>query len=229
MFDLTAWKEAFLKMTGALFGARVVCAGLQGSRARGEAREDSDIDTVLILDELSAQDLTAYRAGLKTLPHAELACGFVSGKKELAAWEPSELISFYFDTVPLSGDLEFIRPALTRQAARRAVLSGACGVYHACCHSALFGGAAELPALRKPVFFTLRVKFFAETGVFTVRETDLLPLLDETDRNICGLFSRPAEKTENEAFLAEAADLLLRWSGGLITRYGGAEPAGKRN
>jgi len=221
MFDLVVWEAAFLKMVGRLFGARVVCAGVQGSRARGEAHEDSDVDAVLILDELSAQDLADYRAGLQTLPYAELACGFVSGKRELAAWEPSELISFYFDTVPLSGDLEFIRPALTREAAERAVLSGACGVYHACCHACLFGGAAELRPLQKAVFFILRVKRFAETGDFVIRETDLMMLLDGEDRNVYSLLVQPGGQPSGKPFPTELAGALLRWSGRLIMQYGG--------
>ena len=48
------------------------------SRARGEAREDSDIDTVLVLDRLEASDLAA-------LPEAGRAL-LAAGPEELFAW-----------------------------------------------------------------------------------------------------------------------------------------------
>ena len=66
------------------FGDRVVFIGLQGSRARGEAGDGSDIDAVAILDTLSVRDLDTYRGILDRMPHRELACGFVSGADEIA-------------------------------------------------------------------------------------------------------------------------------------------------
>ena len=66
--------------------------GLQGSYARGEATETSDIDVVFILDELRANDLKIYSDMLDALPNRELVCGFVSGKAELYGWESSDLL-----------------------------------------------------------------------------------------------------------------------------------------
>lgn len=43
------------------FGDRLVFVGLQGSRARGEAREDSDIDLVVLLNHIDASNLERYR------------------------------------------------------------------------------------------------------------------------------------------------------------------------
>lgn len=216
-FDVQSWGETFVRAVEGAFGTRIVCAGIQGSRARGEAKPSSDIDTVLILDELSAEDLTVYRALLQTLPNAELICGFVSGRAELACWEPSELVSFYFDTLPLKGDLEFLRPLLTAEAARRAVLDGACGIYHACCHNVLFDHSAEvLLALYKAAFFVLRAKVFSEGGTFFRREDELIPNLCGAD---CAVMERRAHLMEHapeETELIAETDLLLRWSGALI-------------
>lgn len=130
--DMKSWVRAFESQMKAEFGSRVCFLGLQGSRARGEAHAGSDIDAVAILDKMSLDELARYRAVLERLPHRELACGFISGKEELCWWEPSELLQFYFDTVPVCGTLDFLRPALTPQAAQHAVLSGACSIYHAC-------------------------------------------------------------------------------------------------
>lgn len=66
------------------FGDRVAFIGLQGSRARGEATDSSDIDAVIILDRVSASDLDACRLILGDMPETELACGFISGIGEIS-------------------------------------------------------------------------------------------------------------------------------------------------
>ncbi|NCA92915.1 nucleotidyltransferase domain-containing protein, partial [bacterium] len=45
------WLDSFTKSVKDTFGQRIVCAGIQGSCARGEATEKSDIDVVVILDK----------------------------------------------------------------------------------------------------------------------------------------------------------------------------------
>ena len=82
------------------FENRVWFVGLQGSYGRGEATETSDIDVVVILDELSAKDILIYNDMLNTMSHRDLICGFLSGKNELMNWEPSDLVQFYNDTIP---------------------------------------------------------------------------------------------------------------------------------
>ena len=91
MIDITAWMHNFLQTLNETFGDRVWFVGLQGSYGRGEATEKSDIDTVVILDELSASDIKIYNDMLNTLPERKLLCGFLSGKAELLNWEPSDL------------------------------------------------------------------------------------------------------------------------------------------
>lgn len=88
------------------FGSRIWFMGLQGSYGRGEASPESDIDVVLILDQAGTQDFLEYREILDTLPERDRICGFVSGKDEIEAWEPSDLFQFYYDTTPIMGSLE---------------------------------------------------------------------------------------------------------------------------
>lgn len=121
MIDISNWMNSFLKALNETFGDRVWFVGLQGSYGRGEATETSDIDVVVILDELSAKDIEAYNRMLNTLSHRELICGFLSGKDELLNWEPSDLFQFYYDTKPILGNLDALLPLLDAEAVMRAI------------------------------------------------------------------------------------------------------------
>ena len=78
MVNIDLWMNEFLKKLDETFAERIWFVGLQGSYARGEATETSDLDVVVILNELTAEDLQTYGAMLDTLSHREKICGFVS-------------------------------------------------------------------------------------------------------------------------------------------------------
>lgn len=103
MRDFEAWLRQYRAAVEEVFGERIVCIGLQGSRGRGEAGTASDIDMVLVLDDVSTEDLLSYRVAVESLPERELLCGFVSGRVELEHWNPGELFQFYHDTGPSPG------------------------------------------------------------------------------------------------------------------------------
>ena len=60
MIDITTWMSEFLQKLNHKFENRVWFVGLQGSYGRGEARDTSDIDVVVIFDKLSAADIQEY-------------------------------------------------------------------------------------------------------------------------------------------------------------------------
>ena len=146
----------------AKFGDRICFIGLQGSHARGEAGPQSDVDVVCILDELRLEDLAAYRELLQALPEPERerACGFVAGRAELWAWPPLDLFTFYHDTQPLLGRLEPLLPPIPRAAVEQALHVGAANLYHALCHSYVFGGhaGASLAQRYKEAAFLLQAQ-----------------------------------------------------------------------
>ena len=82
MIDINCWVDTFLQRLNDTFSQRIWFVGLQGSYAREEATESSDIDIVVILDELSASDIITYNSMLDTLPNRDLICGFLSGKRK---------------------------------------------------------------------------------------------------------------------------------------------------
>ena len=157
MIDLQSWLDAFTKVLQDTFPNRIWFVGLQGSYRRGEATEGSDLDVVVILDELTPADVRTYGAMLDGLPHRELICGFLSGKAELLSWEPSDLVQFYHDTQPIIGSLDDLLPLLDDTAVDRAIKIGACNVYHGCVHNMLHEKSEEiLRGLYKSASFTVQ-------------------------------------------------------------------------
>ena len=82
MLNIESWLPLWSRAVLERFGGRVLFLGLQGSRARGEAREDSDIATVLALCWLDTGIFPASRAALPEAGRALLA----AGPEELFAW-----------------------------------------------------------------------------------------------------------------------------------------------
>ena len=73
MIEITEFIKKYMAALDQAFPDRVWFAGLQGSYGRGEATEASDIDMVVILDQLSASDIHTYDAMLDTLPAGSLS------------------------------------------------------------------------------------------------------------------------------------------------------------
>lgn len=173
-FCLAEWLKGYRAAVEAEFGARVWFMGIQGSYGRGEAGPDSDIDVVLILDELTPDDLRAYRAVLDTLSARERICGFIAGRAELMAWERSDAFQLCYDAVPIMGTLDELKALITADDVARAVRIGACNVYHGCAHNMLHGRSADvLRGLLKSAMFTLQAIAFARTGTYERRHAAL--------------------------------------------------------
>ena len=189
MIDITAWMDGFLKALHDTFGNRMWFVGLQGSYGRGEATETSDIDVVVILDELSAPDIRAYNAMLDTLPHRELICGFLSGKNELLSWETSDLFQFYYDTTPIKGSLDELLTVIDGAAVDRAIKIGACNVYHGCVHNMLHEKSEDiLRGLYKSASFVVQAIAFKQTGKYIKHQKDLLSVVSADERKIVETF-----------------------------------------
>lgn len=178
MVEISSWMNSFLKTLNETFGDRVWFVGLQGSYGRGEATETSDIDMVVILDELSASDIGVYNSMLDRCPNRELLCGFLSGKEELLNWEPSDLFQFYHDTKPIQGSLDALMPLIDTAAVVRAIRIGACNIYHGCVHNMLYEKNEEiLRGLYKSASFVVQAISFLQTGRYTRHQRELLEVV----------------------------------------------------
>lgn len=221
MINIDKWLAEFQRRLLALFGGRLIFFGIQGSYARGEATDASDIDVVVLLDKMNMVDLRQYRRLLDESEHRELVCGFVGGVQELAAWEPSELFQFCHDTKALAGSIEDILAHLPGDAAHRAASSGACAIYHGCSHNYLHGRSSEaLRELYKGALFVLRAKHYCEHGVFIANSKDLLAALSGTDREILRLRNEFISG-DITAEVEKHTEKLLLWAQEIIVAEGG--------
>lgn len=211
MIEISSWMDKFVKKLEERFGDRVWFVGLQGSYGRGEATETSDIDVVVILDEFTAQDIQAYNAMLDTLPNREIICGFVSGKKELLNWVPSDLFQFYHDTTPIKGSLDELLVLIDDDAIARAIKIGACNIYHGCVHNMLHEKSDEiLKGLYKAASFVVQAICFRETGCYIKSQKALLEKVSGVERSIVENFL--SLKNNDKIDFEEMSTTLFEWS-----------------
>ena len=182
MIDITTWMQNFLQTLNKTFENRVWFVGLQGSYGRGEATETSDIDIVVILDELSAKDIQIYNDMIDTLPHRKLICGFLSGKNEIMNWEPSDLFQFCNDTTPIKGTLEEVFALIDESAINRAIKIGACNIFHGCVHNMLHEKSEDiLRGLYKSASFVVQAIVFKQTGNYIKYQEELLKVVSSDE------------------------------------------------
>ena len=212
MLDISVWMDRFLQALTETFGDRIWFVGLQGSYGRGEATETSDIDVVVILDQLTAPDIQTYHRMLDTLPHRELMCGFLSGKTEILQWEPSDLFQFYHDTKPIRGSLDALLAGIDDVAVQRAIRIGACNIYHGCVHNMLYEKSEEiLRGLYKSASFVVQAICFQQTGTYISRQEDLLRVSASDERVIVDTFMKL--KRGGEVDFQKMSETLFTWSG----------------
>lgn len=219
MFNIEEWISDFSQKIQENFKSRIEFIGLQGSYAREEATEGSDIDVVVVFDKLKMDDLKRYDEIISKMSCREKICGFLSGKDELANWEKSDLFQFYYDTKAIYGKLDFILPLIKKENVKQAVLIGGCNIYHACCHNIIHEKSLDiLKALFKQAVFVLQAKYFYDAENYVSKKKDLIDKLEAEDKHILELYFtiKSADKTEE---FDNYSNELFAWSSRLIKDY----------
>ncbi len=219
MIDITTWMHSFLLALEDTFTNRVWFVGLQGSYGRCEATETSDIDIVVILDELSATDIQAYHDMLDCLSHRELICGFLSGKTEIMNWEPSDLFQFCHDTTPIIGSLDEIMAVIDESAVSRAIKIGACNIFHGCVHNMLHEKSDDiLRGLYKSASFVVQAIVFKQTGRYMKQQEELRIVAAPNEQIIINTFLRL--KNGATVDFIPMSDALFAWAKHWISENG---------
>lgn len=213
MIHIEAYMQKLIERLRRQFGERLLYVGLQGSYMRGEATEDSDIDVMTVLDELSVSDLDAYRAVVSLMEEPQKACGFICSRADLANWNPLEICSVLHGTKDCYGTMEQLVPAYTKNDIRNFVKVSVNNLYHELCHRYIYAGQSRsrerLPGAYKSVFFILQNLYYLESGNYIATKAGLLPLLSGSNAAVLTQAMRLGRGEEFD--FAESFALLFTW------------------
>ena len=213
MIDLNGYMKQITELLKSEFGSRLLYVGLQGSYMRGEAKESSDIDIMVILEGLTVSDLKEYRGIVKRLPYSDRSCGFICGKDDLLSWNRLELFHVLNSTKDYYGTLRDWIPAYTETDIRNYIQIELDNLYHALCHSYIHAKEADkkeiLAELYKGVFFILQDLSYLDSGIFFNRKQELLETLTGQEREI--LLRGIDMSTEKSYDYEESFTCLFEW------------------
>lgn len=191
MFNIQEYIKNLIELLKEQLGERLLYVGLQGSYLRNEATENSDIDIVVIISELSISDLRIYKKIIKQLPNYEKSCGFICGKEEFLHWNPLEICQFENCTTDYYGKISDMLPKYTKEDIVNYIKLSLGNIHHELCHGYLHSNDTinreKLPNTYKYAFFVLQNIYFLKTGIFYQTKKDILPHLSAADRKIMEL------------------------------------------
>ena len=111
------------------------------------------------------------------------------------------------------------QPPEREEGVRRALHTGACGLYHLCCHNFLHGRSREAVAEAcKSAVFLLQAKAYLEQGTYCRRREDLAQRLTGRDLEILQT-AQALKAGECQEDLPALTDRLLAWCRDVICRY----------
>lgn len=186
MFNANEYIEKLTELLRAAYGERLCYVGLQGSYLRGEATENSDIDVMVVIRDITVSDLDEYRKAVLSLDNFDKSCGFICGVEDLENWNPLEICHLLNTTKDYYGKLSLLVPAYTGGDIRAFIKMSVGNLYHEICHRYIHASRERsieaLPFSYKSVFFILQNLYYLENGVFVGTKKELLSLLEGKDK-----------------------------------------------
>ena len=213
MINVETYLTELIQLLQNRFDSRLCYVGLQGSYLRGEAMDSSDIDIMVVIDDLSVADLDAYRDCIESLGDFEKSCGFICSKRDLANWNPLEICNLFYSTKDYFGILRELVPEYSEQDTRNFVKFSLNNLYHEICHRYIHApkerSVQALPFTYKGVFFILQNLHYLQTGEFVASKAELLTRLEGKDHAILERLIQ-YQGGENCGF-SESFELLFSW------------------
>ena len=211
--DIESYIEQLIELLKDRFDSRLLYVGLQGSYLRGEATDNSDIDIMVIIDELGVSDLDAYRSVIQSLEHCDKSCGFICSKEDMANWNPLEICHLLNCTKDYFGVLGELVPAYTEDDIRNYVKMSVNNMYHEICHRYIHAdrdkNVAKLPGTYKGVFFILQNMYYLTHGKFIATKAELLQCLEGKNREV---LERSVTLNNGEEYdFADSYEILFTW------------------
>ena len=174
-----------------VLGERLMYIGLQGSYLRNEETENSDIDIMAVIDNLSVEDLKTYQKALVSAGNFDKSCGFICGKDDLEHWNPMEICHLLNTTKDYYGELKNLVPAYTIEDERNYVKLSLNNFYHEICHRYIHAdreyNVLKLPITCKSVFFIMQHLYYLSSGNFIPKKRELLECVQDEDKTVLEL------------------------------------------
>lgn len=219
MFDINDYVQKLISQCKAAFGERLLYVGYMGSYLRGEANENSDIDVMVVIDNITISDMNTYRDILKALGKYDKSCGFICGKDEMKGWSPLEVCQLINTTKDVYGKLETLLSPFTREDEINYVKFCLGNLYHELCHRFVHASREKnIEKFRgtcKFFFFLIQNLHYLETGNFILKKADLKNAVSETDRRVLEFAALP-DSFDFDAALEE----LFVWCQNAFKRLG---------
>ena len=188
MLDAQKYMHTLVQKLKERFGERLVYVGLQGSYLRGDATEYSDIDPMVVIDELTPDDLLAYRQIIEEMEEPEKSCGFLCAKAQLAVWNRLEICHLLHSTRDIYGTLAALVPDFSAEDVRCYVRLSLNNLLHELTHRRIHASdeknVTRLPQAYKMVFFILQGLCWLENGVFPGTLNEMRECVGETDKAV---------------------------------------------
>lgn len=213
MFKIDEYISSLIELLKTAYQERLLYVGLQGSYLRGEATENSDIDIMVVISDMSVADLAKYREAISSLEDYDKSCGFICGIEELQNWNPLEICHLLHTTKDYYGTLAELVPEYTETDVRNFVKMSLGNLYHEICHRYIHApkekNIAKLPFTYKSVFFIMQNLYYLNSGKFVGTKKELQEALSGKDRLVLETAISLSNGTQID--FDETFDLLFTW------------------
>lgn len=220
MFRIDEYIDKLINILKDTFGVRLVYIGLQGSYLRNEATENSDIDIMAVIDNISAEDLKTYQKALVLIGNFDKSCGFICGKDDLEHWNPLEICHLLNTTKDYYGELKNLVPAYTTQDERNYVKLSLNNLYHEICHRYIHSdreyNVSKLPVTCKSVFFIMQHLYYLSSGNFIPTKRELLEYVQDEDKTVLEMSISLQNHTSFD--FDRAFSVLFNWCQNVLSR-----------
>ncbi len=191
MFRIDEYIDELIDKLINAFGERLVYVGLQGSYLRHEETKNSDIDIMVVIDNITVEDLNTYQKAIVSIGNYDKSCGFICGKTDLAHWNPLEIFHLLKTTKDHYGELKNLVPIYTIEDERNYVKLSLNNLYHEICHRYVHAdreyNISKLPITCKSVFFIMQHLYYLSSGNFISTKRELLECVQDENRTVLEL------------------------------------------
>ncbi|PKM63258.1 MAG: hypothetical protein CVU97_01150 [Firmicutes bacterium HGW-Firmicutes-21] len=213
MFGLEKYLNDLLRLLQDKFCKRLLYVGLQGSYFRNEAKENSDIDIMVIIDKMTVHDLDDYKNILISIGYFEKSCGFICGKSEMANWNPLEVCQLLHTTKDLYGKLADFVPTYTVEDEKNFIKLSLGNLFHELCHRYIHSdrekNIVRLPLTYKSAFFIIQNMYYIDSGIFMTTKRELIKHLKNNDKEVMEMAIKLKDNKEYD--FKYAFDVLFTW------------------